>query len=87
MQEEFENTKGVIRIRISKNDRQQNDLKKKEKQQSTSTLHTKVNIKQHESHHKHGVSSGATYYLPVESYTYLYMSYRTTSGVSNNYMK
>jgi hypothetical protein len=33
--EEFEDTKGVIRIRISKNNRQHNGQKKKDKQRST----------------------------------------------------
>jgi hypothetical protein len=33
--EKFEDTKGVIRIRKSKNDRQHNDQKKKDKQWST----------------------------------------------------
>jgi hypothetical protein len=59
MQEEFENTKEVISK--SENVRQQNDQMKKEKEQPTTTLHTKVNIKQHESHHKHGVNLGAIY--------------------------
>ena len=36
--EEFEDTKGVIRIRISKN-RQHNDQKKKYKQRSTKHTH------------------------------------------------
>ena len=35
MDEEFEDTKGVIRIRKSKKDRQHNDQKKKDKQRST----------------------------------------------------
>ena len=39
MQEEFEDTKGVIRIHQSKNDRQQNDQKKKDKQRSTKHTH------------------------------------------------
>ena len=40
MQEEFEDTKGVIRIRISKN-RQLNDQKKKgQKDKQRSTIHT-----------------------------------------------
>ena len=34
-QEEFEDTKGVIRIRLSKKDRQHNGQKKKDKQPST----------------------------------------------------
>ena len=39
MQEEFEDTKVVIRIPKSKNNRQHNDQKKKEKQQSTKHTH------------------------------------------------
>jgi hypothetical protein len=38
-QEEFEDTKGVIRIRISKKNRQHNDQKKKDKQRSTKHTH------------------------------------------------
>jgi hypothetical protein len=37
--EEFENTKGVIRIRKSKKDRQHNGQKKKNKQRSTKHSH------------------------------------------------
>jgi hypothetical protein len=37
--EEFEDTKGVIRIRISKNNRQRNGQKKKYKQRSTKHTH------------------------------------------------
>jgi hypothetical protein len=43
--DEFEDTKGVIRIRKSKKDRQHNDQKKKEKK-----LHRKLKIEQHEPH-------------------------------------
>jgi hypothetical protein len=39
MQEEFEDTKGVIRIHKSKNDRQHNYQKKKDKQRSTKHTH------------------------------------------------
>ena len=39
MQEEFEDTKWVIRIHKSKNDRQHNGQKKKDKQQSTKHTH------------------------------------------------
>ena len=35
LQEEFEDTKGVIRIRKSKKNREHNDQRKKDKQQST----------------------------------------------------
>jgi peptidyl-tRNA hydrolase len=37
--EEFEDTKGVIRIRISKKDTQHNGQKKKDKQRSTKQTH------------------------------------------------
>jgi len=40
-EEEYEDTKGVIRIRKSKEDRQHNDQKKKDKQRSTK--HTHIN--------------------------------------------
>ena len=39
MEEEFEDNKGVIRIRISKKNRQHNGQKKKYKQQSTKHIH------------------------------------------------
>jgi hypothetical protein len=39
IQEEFKDTKGVIRIHKSKNDRQHNDQKKKDKQRSTKHTH------------------------------------------------
>ena len=39
MQEEFEDTKGVIRIHKSKNDRQHNYQKKRDKQRSTKHTH------------------------------------------------
>ena len=38
-QEEFEDTKAVIRIRISMKNRQHNDLKNKDKQRSTKHTH------------------------------------------------
>ena len=44
-EEEFEDTKEVIRIRKSKKHRQHNGQKKKDK-----TLHKKVKIEQQESH-------------------------------------
>jgi hypothetical protein len=52
MQEEFEDTKGVIRIRKSEKDRQNNDQKKRTKEQATiyKTLHRKPKIEQHETH-------------------------------------
>jgi hypothetical protein len=37
--EEFEDTKGVIKIRISKKNRQHNGQKKKDKQRSTKHTH------------------------------------------------
>ena len=39
MKEELEDTKGVIRIRKSKKDRQHDDKKKKDKQRSTKHTH------------------------------------------------
>ena len=41
IEEEFEDIKGVIRIRKSKKDRQHNDQKKKDKQRSTNIYKTK----------------------------------------------
>jgi hypothetical protein len=52
LEEEFENTKGVIRIRISKKSRQHNGQKKKgqqDKQRSTKHTH-KTKIEKHEPH-------------------------------------
>jgi hypothetical protein len=47
MQEEIEDTKEVIRIHKSKNDRQHNDQKKKDKQRSTKHTHkTKERVTQ-----------------------------------------
>ena len=48
--EEFEDTKGVIRIRISKKNRQHNAKRKSTKGQTTiyKTLHRKLKIDQHE---------------------------------------
>jgi hypothetical protein len=48
-QEEFKDTKGVIRIRISKKNRQHNGQKKKYKQRSTKQTH-KLKIEKHEPH-------------------------------------
>ena len=39
LQEEFEDTKGIIRIRNSEKDRQHNGQKKKDKQRSTIHIH------------------------------------------------
>ena len=46
MQEEFEDTKGVIRIRISKKNRPHNDQKKKYKRTNNDlqNIHTKLKI-------------------------------------------
>jgi len=49
VQEEFDDTKEVIRIRKSKKYRQHNDQKKKDKQRSTK-YYTKLKIEQHEPH-------------------------------------
>jgi hypothetical protein len=40
MEEEFEDTKGAIRIRISKKNRQHNDQEKVQKETQRSTKHT-----------------------------------------------
>ena len=55
--EEFEDTKGVIRIRKSKKDRQHNAQKKKDKMTNNDlqNIDTKPEIEQHEP----GVNSGA----------------------------
>jgi hypothetical protein len=52
LEEEFEDTKGVIRIRISKNNRQHNDQKKKYKRTNNDlqNIHIKLKIKLHELH-------------------------------------
>ena len=53
LKEEFEDTKGVIRICISKKNRQHNDQKKKyirDKQQSIYNIHIKLKIEKHEPH-------------------------------------
>jgi hypothetical protein len=57
-QEEFEDTKGVIRIR---KDRQHNGQQKKRQRTNNhlQTLHRKLKIEQQESHLKPGVNSGA----------------------------
>ena len=44
--EEFEDTKGVIRIRISKKDRQHNGQKKKDKSRTTITDLQNIHINQ-----------------------------------------
>ena len=59
-EEEFEDAKGVIRIRISKKDRQHNGQKKKDKRTNNDlqNIHIKLKIEQHEPHNKLGVNSG-----------------------------
>ena len=47
--EESEDTKGVIRIRISKKNRQHNDQKKKDKH-NLQNIHIKLKIEYHEPH-------------------------------------
>ena len=66
-EEEFEDTKGVIRIRISKKDRQHNGQKKKDKRTNNDlqNIHIKLKIEQHEPHNKLGVNSGAPEGSPV----------------------
>ena len=46
MQEEFEDTKGIIRIRISKKNRQHNDQKKNDKRTNNDlqNIHIKLKI-------------------------------------------
>ena len=52
MQEEFEDTKGVIRIRISKKNRQHDGQKKKYKKTDNDlqNIHIKLKIEKHEHH-------------------------------------
>ena len=52
MQEGFEDTKSVMRIRKSK-DRQHNDQTKKEQKDIKQTLHRKLKIEQHEPTKRH----------------------------------
>ena len=51
-EEEFEDTKGAIRIRISKKNRQHNDQKKKYKRTNNDlqNIHIKLKIELHEPH-------------------------------------
>ena len=60
LKEEFEDTKGVIRIRISKKNRQHNDQKKKYKRTNNDlqNIHIELKIEEHEPHLKPGVNSG-----------------------------
>ena len=50
--EEFEDTKGAMRIRMSKKNRQHNDQKKKYKRTNNDlqNIHIKLKIKEHEPH-------------------------------------
>jgi hypothetical protein len=52
MQKEFEDTKGVIRVRKSKKDRQHNRQKKKDKRTNNDlqNIHIKLKIESHEPH-------------------------------------
>jgi hypothetical protein len=52
IQEEFEDNKGVIKIRKLKKDRQHNDQKKTHKRTNNDlqNIHIKLNIEQHEPH-------------------------------------
>ena len=56
--QEFEDTKVVIRIRISKKNRQHNGQKKKYKRTNNDlqNIHIKLKIEEHESHIKPGVN-------------------------------
>ena len=60
MQEEFEDTKGVILSRISKN-RQNTGQKKKYKRTNNDlqNIHVKLKIEKHKLHWKPGVNPGA----------------------------
>ena len=56
----FEDTKGVIRIRISKKNRQHSGQKKKDKQRSKAkNIHIKLKIELHEQYYKSRADSGA----------------------------
>ena len=59
--EEFEDTKGAIRNRISKKNRKHNGQKKKHKRTNNDlqNIHIKLNIEKHEPHLKPQVNSGA----------------------------
>ena len=52
LQEEFDDTKGVIRIRKSKKDKQHNGQKKKDKRTKNDlqNIHIKLKIELHEPH-------------------------------------
>ena len=55
-QEEFEDTKEVIRIRVSKKNRKHNGQKKKYKRTNNDlqNMHIKLKIEKHEPHYKPG---------------------------------
>ena len=61
-EEEFEDTKGAIRIRISKKNRQHSGQKKKYKRTNNDlqNIHIKLKIEQHEPQIKPAVNSGAS---------------------------
>jgi hypothetical protein len=63
-EEEFEETKGVIRIRKSTKDCQHNG-KKKEQTMIYETLHIKLKIEKYKRYLKQGVKSGAAEGLVV----------------------
>jgi hypothetical protein len=60
-EEEFEDTKGIIRIRKSKKDRQHDGQKKKDKRTHNylENIHITLKIELHESHKEPGMNSGA----------------------------
>jgi hypothetical protein len=57
-EEEFADTKGVTRIRITKKNRQHNGQKKKDKRTNTDlqNMHIKLEIEQHEPHQNRGLT-------------------------------
>ena len=61
LKEEFEDTKGVIRIRILKKNRQHNGQAKKYKRTNNDlqNIHIKLKIEKYEPHLKPGVNTGA----------------------------
>ena len=57
-QEKFEDTKGVMRNRKMRKDRQHKGKKTKRQTMIYKTLHRKLKIAQHEPHYKPGVKPG-----------------------------
>jgi hypothetical protein len=59
--EEFEDTKGVIRIRISKKNRQHNGQKKKYKRTNSELqkIHIRLNMEHHQPYWKPGMNLGS----------------------------